>query len=88
MLDVLDRMCKNESRPGDLELMEKVGTNMKIGSLCGHGQLGYNPISSAVAYFGDEFRQRLNGELQPSGSLGDGIMLMPSRTRPVGQGGA
>ena len=87
MLDVLDRMCKNESRSGDLELMEKVGTNMKIGSLCGHGQLGYNPISSAMAYFGEEFRQRLNGELLPSGSLGDGIMMMPSRTRPVGQGG-
>ena len=86
MLDVLDRMCKNESRPGDLELMEKVGTNMKIGSLCGHGQLGYNPISSAMSYFGDEFQQRFKGELRPSGSLGDGIMMMPSRTRPVGQG--
>ena len=86
MLDVLDRMCKGEARSGDLELLEKVGTNMKVGSLCGHGQLGYNPISSALAYFGDEFQQRLNGAAIPSGSLGDGVMLMPSRTRPVGQG--
>ena len=84
MLDVLDRMCKNEARAGDLELMEKVGTNMKVGSLCGHGQLGYNPISSALSYFGEEFEQRFKGELQPSGSSGDGVMLMPSRTRPVG----
>ena len=87
MLDVLDRMCKSEARPGDLDLLEKVGTNMKVGSLCGHGQLGYNPISSAMAYFEHEFRQRFEGELSPSGSRGDGIMLMPSRTRPVGQGG-
>lgn len=87
MLDVLDRGCKSEARPGDLDLLEKVGTNMKVGSLCGHGQLGYNPISSAMAYFEDEFRQRFEGTLRPSGSRGDGIMLMPSRTRPVGQGG-
>ncbi len=82
MLEVLDRMCKNDSRPGDLELIEKVGTNMKIGSLCGHGQLGYNPVSSALQYFGDEFKERMTGSLEPSGSFGDGSMIMPTRTRP------
>ncbi len=82
MLDVLDRLCKNEAKPGDLELMETVGNNMKIGSLCGHGQLGYNPISSAVTYFGDEFQQRFKGELGKSGPFDDGSMIMPSRTRP------
>ncbi len=82
MLEVLDRMCKNDSRPGDLELIEKVGTNMKIGSLCGHGQLGYNPVSSALQYFGDEFKERMEGALEPSGSFGDGSMILPTRTRP------
>ncbi len=82
MLDVLDRLCKNEARSGDLELMETVGNNMKIGSLCGHGQLGYNPISSAVTYFGEEFQQRFRGELEKSGPFRDGSMIMPSRTRP------
>lgn len=82
MFDVLDRLCKNEAKPGDLELMETVGNNMKIGSLCGHGQLGYNPISSAMTYFGDEFKQRFNGELEKSGPFDDGSMIMPSRTRP------
>ena len=82
MLEVLDRMCKNDSRPGDLQLIEKVGTNMKIGSLCGHGQLGYNPVSSALKYFGDEFEERIEGSLAPSGSFGDGSMIMPTRTRP------
>lgn len=82
MLEVLDRMCKNDSRPGDLQLIEKVGTNMKIGSLCGHGQLGYNPVSSALKYFGDEFEERMSGSLAPSGSFGDGSMIMPTRTRP------
>ncbi len=82
MLDVLDRMCKNEAKPGDMQLLETVGNNMKIGSLCGHGQLGYNPISSAINYFGDEFEKRFNGELEKSGPFGDGSMILPSRTRP------
>ena len=82
MLDVLDRMCKNESRPGDMKLLETVGTNMKIGSLCGHGQLGYNPISSAMNYFGEEFEARFNGGLEKSGPFDDGSMILPSRTRP------
>lgn len=82
MLEVLDRMCKNDSRAGDLQLIEKVGTNMKIGSLCGHGQLGYNPVASALKYFGDEFESRMKGSLAPSGPFGDGSMIMPTRTRP------
>ncbi len=82
MLDVLDRMCKNEAKPGDMQLLETVGNNMKIGSLCGHGQLGYNPISSAITYFGEEFEKRFNGELEKSGPFGDGSMILPSRTRP------
>ena len=82
MLDVLDRMCKNEAKPGDMRLLETVGNNMKIGSLCGHGQLGYNPISSAINYFGEEFEKRFNGELEKSGPFGDGSMILPSRTRP------
>ena len=82
MLDVLDRMCKNEAKPGDMQLLETVGNNMKIGSLCGHGQLGYNPISSAINYFEDEFAKRFKGELEKSGPFGDGSMILPSRTRP------
>ena len=82
MLDVLDRMCKNEARPGDMKLIEVVGNNMKVGSLCGHGQLGYNPISSAINYFEEEFQQRFKGALEKSGPFGDGSMILPSRTRP------
>lgn len=82
MFDILDRLCKNAPQPRDLELMEKVGTNMKVGSLCGHGQLGYNPVSSAINYFADEFEQRMKGHLKTSGPFGDGSLIMPTRTRP------
>ena len=46
LLEMLERICRFESEPGDLELMRQVGQNMQAGSLCGHGQLGFNPVSS------------------------------------------
>ena len=55
LLEVLERICRLESELGDLELMRNIGGNMQAGSLCGHGQLGFNPVSSAIKYFGDEF---------------------------------
>ena len=50
MYDVLQRLADSKSNPNDLQLLERIGNSMKIGSLCGHGQLGYNPISSSLKY--------------------------------------
>lgn len=61
LLEILERIADGTGRGGDMELMERVGLNMRGGSLCGHGQLGYNPVASAVKFFGGEFRDRLNG---------------------------
>jgi NADH-quinone oxidoreductase subunit F len=82
MLEILDRMCQNKAKSADLALLERVGTSMKAGSLCGHGQLGFNPIASALKYFGDEIKSCLNGEIAPGGVYGDGTMILPTRTRP------
>ena len=62
MLDVLERICAGAAREGDLDLMERVGANLRAGSLCGHGQLGYNPVASALRFFEEEFRAQMNGE--------------------------
>lgn len=61
LLEVVERACDGRSRPGDLDLMERVGRNMRMGSLCGHGQLGYNPVASALKCFGDEFKAQMAG---------------------------
>jgi NADH:ubiquinone oxidoreductase subunit F (NADH-binding) len=82
MLEVLERICMNKSRPGDQELMERVGQSMKVGSLCGHGQLGYNPILSAFKFFAGEFDASIKEHRGPVGSFPDGSMIVPSRTRP------
>ena len=82
MLEILDRMCQNKAKSSDLALIERVGVSMKAGSLCGHGQLGFNPIASALKYFGDEIEACLAGDLPTPGVFGDGTMILPTRTRP------
>jgi len=61
LLEVLGRICQGSARPDDLELMDRVGRNMRAGSLCGHGQLGYNPVTSALKSFGEEFQAQMEG---------------------------
>lgn len=82
MLEVLDRMCQNKAKSSDLALLERVGMSMKAGSLCGHGQLGFNPIASALKYFGDEIQSSISGDLETGGVFGNGTMILPTRTRP------
>ena len=77
MYDVLDRLCNSKSEPNDLALLERIGNSMKIGSLCGHGQLGYNPISSSLKYFQSEISDSINNISEPLEK-----MLIPTRTRP------
>ena len=82
LLDMVERIAKFEGRPGDLELMERVGQTMQAGSLCGHGQLGFNPIKSAIQHFGDEFRLHLEEKRCPTGRCLEPV-LTPRNTRPL-----
>ena len=68
LLEVLERICRFESEPGDQELMRQVGRDMQAGSLCGHGQLGFNPVASSLRYFGDEFGAHMDEGRCPTGS--------------------
>ena len=77
MYDVLQRLADSKSNTNDLQLLERIGNSMKIGSLCGHGQLGYNPISSSLKYFESEIIDSLNNKVEPLEK-----MLTPTRTRP------
>ncbi len=67
LLEVLERICELRSQPDDLDLMRKVGQDMQAGSLCGHGQLGFNPVASALRYFGDEFEEHMVNRRCPTG---------------------
>ena len=81
LLEVLERICRSEARPGDMELMQTMGRSMALGSLCGHGQLGFNPVQSAFRYFADDFKAHMEEGRCPTGQC-TGFYITPTRTRP------
>ncbi len=61
MLDILDRICDGQGKPDDLETLETLAEQVKVGSLCGLGKTAPNPILSTLRYFRDEYEAHLNG---------------------------
>ena len=80
LLEILERICRFEARPGDVDLMRSVGKDMAVGSLCGHGQLGFNPVQSALDSFADEFAAHIEEKRCPTG-ICTGEYLTPQRSR-------
>ena len=83
LLDIIERIAKCQSEPGDLDLMRKIGGTMEMGSLCGHGQLGFGPIRSAIQHFEADFIAHIDEKRCPTGSC-LGPMIAPKNTRPYG----
>ena len=84
LLEFVERISRFEGRDGDLELMDRVGKTMEAGSLCFHGQLGYNPVSSALMNFESDFRMHLEEKRCPTGSCLN-PMYLPKNTRPFAE---
>jgi NADH-quinone oxidoreductase subunit F len=55
LLDILRRLTRGEGREGDLEQLERLGLDVKQGSLCGLGKTAPNPVLTSLAYFRDEY---------------------------------
>ncbi len=81
LLEITERIARCESRPGDLDLMSSVGNTMEASSLCGHGQLGFGPIRSALTHFESDFRAHIEEGRCPTGSC-LGPHIAPKNTRP------
>ena len=80
ILEVFERICTFQARPGDRELLEQVGASMKAGSLCGHGQLGFNPVTSALSAYPEEFREHLEERRCATGRCGQPL-VSPNASR-------
>ena len=80
ILEILERIARLESRPQDMELMRKIGQNMAAGSLCGHGQLGWNPVQSALQSFPEDFAAHMEEKRCPTGQC-LGPVFTPQRAR-------
>ena len=84
LLEIVERITRCEAREGDLDLMKDVGQNMQMGSLCAHGQLGFNPIRSAITYFESDFISHIKDSKCPTGSCEKSVYL-PKNTRALGE---
>ncbi len=61
MLDILDRLCNGQARPGDLAKLEDLCSQVKSGSLCGLGQTAPNPVLTTLRYFRHEYEAHVQG---------------------------
>jgi NADH:ubiquinone oxidoreductase subunit F (NADH-binding) len=59
ILEILEKICSFQGEMADLDVLHEVGQRMQSGSLCGHGQLGFNPVTSALKYFEYEFQSHI-----------------------------
>ncbi len=81
LLELVDRIVNFDSRPGDLDLMRNIGRTMESSSLCGHGQLGFGPIRSALQHFESDFLAHIERGECPTGSCLRKT-ISPKNTRP------
>ena len=66
MLDILDRICGGKGKSGDIEELEKLGSMVSKGSICGLGKTAPNPVLSTIKYFREEYEAHIKGSC-PSG---------------------
>ncbi len=62
MLDILERICRGHGKAGDLEELERLGTLVQRGSLCGLGRTAPNPVLSTLRHFRAEYELHLQGK--------------------------
>jgi len=55
MVEILNRICEGNGKEGDIELLEAIGKNVKLASLCGLGQTAPNPVLTTIRYFKNEY---------------------------------
>ena len=84
LLELITGVAANEATPDQIKLMESIGGTMEAASLCFHGQLGFNPLRSAIVNFADDFEAHIEERRCPSGACGDPL-LMPKNMRPFAE---
>ena len=84
LLELIAGVAAGDATPDQLKLMESIGGTMEAASLCFHGQLGFNPLRSAIVNFPDDFRAHLEEKRCPSGGC-DEPLNMPTNMRPFAE---
>ncbi|MGB5108057.1 MAG: NADH-ubiquinone oxidoreductase-F iron-sulfur binding region domain-containing protein [Candidatus Zixiibacteriota bacterium] len=61
------KICEGKATMEDLEKIEKLSEMVVIGSLCGLGKSGPNPVLSTLRYFRDEYIAHIRDKKCPAG---------------------
>ena len=69
MLEIVEKILKNEGKPEDLVTLEHIAYTVKDTSLCGLGQSAPNPLLSILKYFKAEYIDKLQGALSIANEL-------------------
>ena len=59
LLSLLEDISTGKANIEDLELLEELAQDVKMGSLCGLGRSAPNPILTTMRYFGEEYRAHI-----------------------------
>lgn len=70
MLEIVERLCAGVGKPHDLERLEELAHEVKIGSFCGLGKTAPNPVLTTLKHFRSEYEAHLEGRC-PAGKCKD-----------------
>jgi NADH-quinone oxidoreductase subunit F len=59
MLDILEDITKGHGKMEDLETLEELAEDIKMGSLCGLGRTAPNPVLTTLRYFREEYEAHI-----------------------------
>ncbi len=59
MLEILEDICAGKGQPGDIERLEALAQEVRLGSLCGLGQGAPNPVLSTIKHFRHEYEAHI-----------------------------
>lgn len=66
LLEIMDRITKGKGKEGDIELLQKLSSDIKSTSLCGLGQTAPNPVLSTIKYFREEYEAHIRDKKCPA----------------------
>jgi NADH-quinone oxidoreductase subunit F len=66
MVKILEKITDGKGELADLEKLERLGTTIKSGSLCGLGQTAPNPALTSLKYFRSEFVSHVKDKRCPA----------------------
>jgi NADH-quinone oxidoreductase subunit F len=66
LLTILERITAGEGQQGDLEKLERLSLDIKMGALCGLGKTAPNPVLTSLRYFRDEYRAHVEEKRCPA----------------------